>query len=145
MSRIGKNPVAIPAGVEVTVGEQIVVKGPLGTLKTAANPAVKVAVEAQGITVAKVDGAANAVGTLTEEAGVVAIAGRAVVGLQSLQIDIAGGRDAYALRAFNFAAGQLYVAAALAGIAIGNDGHFAACADGAATVAFAAAGSGVAC
>ena len=60
MSRIGKNPVAIPAGVEVTVGEQIVVKGPLGTLKTAANPAVKVAVEAQGITVAKVDGAANA-------------------------------------------------------------------------------------
>ena len=60
MSRIGKNPVAIPAGVEVSVGEQIVVKGPLGTLKTAANPAVKVAVEAQGITVDKVDGAANA-------------------------------------------------------------------------------------
>ncbi|MBU3696218.1 50S ribosomal protein L6 [Dechloromonas sp.] len=60
MSRIGKNPVAIPAGVEVTVGEQIVVKGPLGTLMTAANPAVTVAIEAQGITVAKVDGVANA-------------------------------------------------------------------------------------
>ena len=60
MSRIGKNPVVIPAGVEVTVGEQIIVKGPLGTLRAAANSAVKVAVEAQGITVAKVDGAANA-------------------------------------------------------------------------------------
>ena len=34
MSRIGKNPVVVPPGVEVSVAEQIVVKGPLGTLKT---------------------------------------------------------------------------------------------------------------
>ena len=47
MSRIGKNPVVLPAGVEVTVGEQIVVKGPLGSLKTAAHSAVNVAVEGQ--------------------------------------------------------------------------------------------------
>jgi ribosomal protein L6P/L9E len=32
MSRIGKNPIVLPAGVVVTVGEQISVKGPLGTL-----------------------------------------------------------------------------------------------------------------
>lgn len=60
MSRIGKNSVAIPAGVEVSVGEQIVVKGPLGTLKAASHPAVTVSVDAQGISVAKVDGVANA-------------------------------------------------------------------------------------
>ena len=59
MSRVGKNPIVIPAGVEVSVGEQISVKGPLGTLKTAAHPAVKVVVEGQSITVSKVDGAAN--------------------------------------------------------------------------------------
>ncbi len=33
MSRIGKNPIKLPAGVEVTLGDEIVVKGPLGTLK----------------------------------------------------------------------------------------------------------------
>jgi len=60
MSRIGKNPVVLPAGVEVSVGEQIVVKGPLGTLKTAAHPAVTVAVEGQSVVVSKVAGAVNA-------------------------------------------------------------------------------------
>lgn len=29
MSRVGKNPVVLPAGVEVSIAEQIVVKGPL--------------------------------------------------------------------------------------------------------------------
>jgi large subunit ribosomal protein L6 len=38
MSRIGKNPVVLPAGVEVTVGEQIVVKGPLGYLEGCCSP-----------------------------------------------------------------------------------------------------------
>jgi large subunit ribosomal protein L6 len=57
MSRVGKNPIVIPAGVEVSVGEQITVKGPLGTLKAAAHPAVKVVVEGQAITVSKVEGA----------------------------------------------------------------------------------------
>ena len=60
MSRIGKNPVVLPAGVEVSVGEQIVVKGPLGTLKAAAHPAVVVAVEGQSLVVSKVAGAENA-------------------------------------------------------------------------------------
>lgn len=60
MSRIGKNPIALPAGVEVKVaGEQITVKGPLGSLATAAHPAVQVAVEGQNVVVSKVDGAAN--------------------------------------------------------------------------------------
>ncbi len=59
MSRVGKNPVVLPAGVEVSVGEQIVVKGPLGTLKTAANPAVQVNVEGQALTVLPVQGVEN--------------------------------------------------------------------------------------
>lgn len=45
MSRIGKNPVIVPSGVEVSLGDEIVVKGPLGTLKTAQSPAVNVAFE----------------------------------------------------------------------------------------------------
>ncbi len=57
MSRVGKNPIVIPTGVEVSLGEQIVVKGPLGTLKTAAHPAVQVAVEGQNVVVTKVAGA----------------------------------------------------------------------------------------
>jgi large subunit ribosomal protein L6 len=60
MSRVGKNPVIIPAGVEVKVGDQIVVKGPLGTLKTAAHPAVAVTVDGQNVVVSKVAGAENA-------------------------------------------------------------------------------------
>ena len=59
MSRIGKNAIVLPAGVEVSVGEQITVKGPLGTLKAIAHPAVTVAVEGQSITVSKVEGAVN--------------------------------------------------------------------------------------
>ncbi|MDX9943547.1 MAG: 50S ribosomal protein L6 [Azonexus sp.] len=51
MSRVGKNPVVLPAGVEVSIAEQIVVKGPLGTLKIAANPAVNVSLEGQNLTV----------------------------------------------------------------------------------------------
>jgi large subunit ribosomal protein L6 len=60
MSRVGKNPIVLPAGVEVSVGEQITVKGPLGTLKTVAHPAVKVSLEGQSVVVAPVEGAANA-------------------------------------------------------------------------------------
>ena len=54
MSRVGKNPIVIPAGVEISLGEQITVKGPLGTLKTAAHPSVNVAVEGQNVSVSKV-------------------------------------------------------------------------------------------
>jgi large subunit ribosomal protein L6 len=60
MSRVGKNPVIIPAGVEVKVGEQIVVKGPLGTLKAAAHPAVAVTVDGQNVVVSTVAGVENA-------------------------------------------------------------------------------------
>jgi large subunit ribosomal protein L6 len=59
MSRVGKNPIVIPAGVEISLGEQITVKGPLGTLKTAAHPSVNVAVEGQNVSVSKVEGAVN--------------------------------------------------------------------------------------
>jgi len=67
MSRVGKNPVAIPAGVEVKIGSEIVVKGPLGTLKAAAHPAVTVAVDGQNLVVSKVagvDGASAMWGTM---------------------------------------------------------------------------------
>ncbi|NJD26496.1 MAG: 50S ribosomal protein L6 [Betaproteobacteria bacterium] len=60
MSRVGKNPIVLPAGVEVSVAEQITVKGPLGTLKAAAHPAVKVTVEGPSIVVSAVEGAVNA-------------------------------------------------------------------------------------
>ena len=60
MSRIGKNAIALPAGVEVSVGEQIVVKGPLGTLKAAQHPSVKVSVDGQSVSVSKIEGAVNA-------------------------------------------------------------------------------------
>lgn len=60
MSRIGKNPVVLPQGVEITLGDEIVVKGPLGTLKTSANSAVKVEVEGENVQVSKVEGAPGA-------------------------------------------------------------------------------------
>lgn len=42
MSRIGNNPILIPAGVEVTIdGNMVTVKGPKGTLTMELNPAVK--------------------------------------------------------------------------------------------------------
>lgn len=60
MSRIGKNPIVLPKGVEVALGAtEITVKGPLGTLKAAVHPAVKVAVEGESVVCSKVDGAAN--------------------------------------------------------------------------------------
>ena len=44
MSRVGKMPIALPAGTEVTISAaQIVVKGPLGELTQALNGLVKVA------------------------------------------------------------------------------------------------------
>lgn len=47
MSRVAKNPIALPAGIEVVLAaNQISVKGPLGTLKHALN--ADVAVERQG-------------------------------------------------------------------------------------------------
>ncbi len=53
MSRIGKLPIAIPAGVEIDVSSNniVTVKGKLGTLKQAIDPAITVAVEDGNIVV----------------------------------------------------------------------------------------------
>ena len=56
MSRIGKMPVVLPSGVEVTVGAaEISVKGPLGTLKQALSPHVGVKREADSVVFEAVD------------------------------------------------------------------------------------------
>ena len=61
MSRVAKAPVAIPAGVEVTVnGQTVSVKGAKGTLTREFNSAVTVTVEGTEIKVAPVEGVANA-------------------------------------------------------------------------------------
>ncbi|MFZ2300121.1 MAG: 50S ribosomal protein L6 [Candidatus Moraniibacteriota bacterium] len=55
MSRIGKKPVNIPAGVEVSLAANVIsVKGPKGTLDFAHRREVKVAVEEGIVTVTKV-------------------------------------------------------------------------------------------
>ena len=46
MSRIGKNPIDIPSGVEVKMNGNVVeVKGPKGSLKTEFNPIINLAIE----------------------------------------------------------------------------------------------------
>lgn len=46
MSRIGKLPISIPAGVTVTLKDDVVtVKGPKGELSQYVNPAINVAIE----------------------------------------------------------------------------------------------------
>ena len=55
MSRIGRAPIAVPAGVTVTIGEEnlITVKGPKGTLTYIANPNMTVSVDGAVVTVAR--------------------------------------------------------------------------------------------
>ena len=55
MSRIGRAPIAIPAGVEVKVSEAnvVTVKGPKGTLEMAINPQITVSVGEQVINVTR--------------------------------------------------------------------------------------------
>ncbi|MBQ5738954.1 MAG: 50S ribosomal protein L6 [Oscillospiraceae bacterium] len=54
MSRIGRKPIAIPAGVEVKLADGIVtVKGPKGTLSMAVKPSISVAVEGAEILVTR--------------------------------------------------------------------------------------------
>ncbi len=61
MSRVGKNPIPLPQGVEVSLaGQDVTVKGPLGSLKFTANPAVRLVQEGAQLLVKPVDGAANA-------------------------------------------------------------------------------------
>lgn len=62
MSRVAKNPVVVPAGVEVKIDAgQIVVKGPLGSLAQALHPSVKVEHGDAGVQCSAIAGAANGV------------------------------------------------------------------------------------
>ncbi|KAB2320239.1 50S ribosomal protein L6 [Betaproteobacteria bacterium SCN1] len=60
MSRVAKNPIAVPAGVEVTLGADISVKGPLGTIRQAASSDVTVALNDGVLTFAPVGGGVQA-------------------------------------------------------------------------------------
>ncbi|HNH17376.1 MAG TPA: 50S ribosomal protein L6 [Zoogloea sp.] len=61
MSRVAKNPVVIPAGVDVSIaGGAITVKGPLGSLSQAVHPSVKVECEGANLQCSAIDGAVNA-------------------------------------------------------------------------------------
>lgn len=54
MSRIGRLPIVIPQGVTVTVnGNDVVVKGPLGTLSTTVDPIITVKVEGNQVIVTR--------------------------------------------------------------------------------------------
>lgn len=56
MSRIGKLPIAIPAGVEVKIeGHTVTVKGPKGTEVVTVRPEINVAVEDNHVVVTRVD------------------------------------------------------------------------------------------
>lgn len=56
MSRIGRKPINIPAGVDVTVhGSEVTVKGPKGTLIESFNPRMKISVEGNEILVSRPD------------------------------------------------------------------------------------------
>jgi large subunit ribosomal protein L6 len=54
MSRVGRRPIPIPAGVEVKVeGERVTVKGPKGTLEQIVHPAMSVAVDDGNVIVSR--------------------------------------------------------------------------------------------
>ena len=63
MSRIGRMPIAVPAGVTVDVAEnnKVTVKGPKGTLERVMAPEMEIKVEGEVITVTP---AGNAIGIL---------------------------------------------------------------------------------
>ena len=61
MSRVAKNPIVLPQGVEVALGaKEISVKGPLGSLSFPINPAVSVVKEGDALLCKPVEGAENA-------------------------------------------------------------------------------------
>jgi len=61
MSRIAKNPVVLPKGVEVQIGEgEITVKGPLGALRQTILPSVEVSLEEGAIRCAALQGKPDA-------------------------------------------------------------------------------------
>lgn len=61
MSRVAKNPIALPAGVELTLaGSEVTVKGPLGSLKQQLHASVSLERDGNVVTVKAVEGANNA-------------------------------------------------------------------------------------
>lgn len=61
MSRVGKSPIPVPAGVEVTIEpERVAVKGPLGTLEQHIRPFVRVARDGSNIVFEAADGSVEA-------------------------------------------------------------------------------------
>ncbi len=60
MSRVGKNPIQLPKGVEVIVGEVITVKGPLGSLTQKANADVRVDKDGETLTCSPTSGSIQA-------------------------------------------------------------------------------------
>ncbi len=60
MSRVAKNPVAVPAGVDVTIGAgEVTVKGPLGSLTQVFGNAVDIVREGDSLVCKARDGVAN--------------------------------------------------------------------------------------
>jgi len=60
MSRVAKNPITLPQGVDAVVGNEVItVKGPLGSIQFNVNPAVRVEKEGQVLACRAVDGVAN--------------------------------------------------------------------------------------
>ncbi|MGE4551550.1 MAG: 50S ribosomal protein L6 [Desulfovibrionaceae bacterium] len=56
MSRIGKKPVPVPSGVEVTIGKgEIQIKGPKGTLVTPADPSVQYVLEGSAVVITRAE------------------------------------------------------------------------------------------
>ena len=56
MSRVAKNPVAVPAGVEITLSKDVIaVKGPLGVLTQAPNANVVIAQEGETLVFSPID------------------------------------------------------------------------------------------
>ena len=55
MSRIGKQPIAVPAGVTVTInaGNEVIVKGPKGTLTQSFDSAMNIALEENNVVVTR--------------------------------------------------------------------------------------------
>ena len=61
MSRVAKNPIVLPQGVDVNIGKDAVtVKGPLGSIELEMNPAVAVEKDGQAVVCKAVDGVVNA-------------------------------------------------------------------------------------